>query len=499
MADITERPADHGTEGVTPAPQSGLPPGGLSGMPEDPVYRPMSLLAIVGFCLSMLFAGFLLIGTLVALFNRTALLPSLEVFVIPALIIIGVCWVARLLIRQSENTLSGEKLAGWGIGLTVTLCVLFGAYYAATYFAVTQQASEFTDRWVAALKEGDPGRAYWYLIPPSDRADIPLPTNAAQDARLHDRLEMDFSNLTKNIPYGEFRRSELLTLFRRAGPEAKVHRIGVSEWKLEKGTYQVVVRYRVEMSEATADLLVKVIGQEASMGEFEGRGWYVHGKESNFVQPIQFTELGEKHLRNTKEAHAFSEKFRHGIGTVDTDLLYLATIPEQQREAATVQLLRAKPGSFPALSGIGILGAVEDANRKHMIGRRLFEAGGIIDFNAQEFWAPTKKVHDDIIARASKLFSSIPRRAGGLTLNSIRIPMYEEKAGHAFVTFDATMILLNDETPPAPLYEVESQLSLEGSPDLKQPGRLTWHISKLKLLSGHRTSAQQRPPGRGGP
>jgi hypothetical protein len=495
MADITEHPADGSAEKAAPAPDS-PPPGPLPGFPEDAVYRPVSLLAILGFCLSVLFGVAMSVTALIALFTRSTLLPPVWICVIPV-IAIGVCWMARERIRQSENTQSGEKLAGWGLGLSVIVTVLYGAYYWATYLAVTQQASDFADRWIEALKEGNPEHAYWYLIDPRHRVDIPPPVSGAQDAKLRERLEMEFSGgNTRNTPYNEFRRGRVLTLFRRGGAGTTVRRVGVADWSYDKGSYEVVLRYRIGMPEANADMLVRVASQEPVMAEFDGRQWFVLGKGSSFDDPTMHpTPLGEEHRQETRDAFAFAEEWDLGMPSTGVGRHYLATVPAAEREAAGKELKRAMCGSFPALSGGGVLAALDAASRKQLIGRRSFQQGDLVD--TSEFWALSPKIGDDVKARIKRFFaghSSFPQ--GRIMFPNIMapntgVPVREEKNGHVLIAFDVTLNLLNDDRTGA-LYEVPSQLVVEGIEDAANPGHRLWHIHRLKLISARRPDSSQR-------
>jgi len=506
MADITERPGERESEGVTATPgpsasggPSQVPVEALPGMPEDAVYRPLSLLAIIGFALSLLFAAGMAITAFVALYTRSPLLPPLILFAIPAAAV-AVALLARYQIRQSEGTLSGEKLTNWALGLSIVICVLHGAYFSATYLAVTQQASDYADTWLTALKSGDPARSYWYFLTPENRRKI-QPT----DPGLRKRLELAYRDPSGNMPFGEFRRGEVMAVFGHAGDSATWKRTGVSMPQWEKGGYRVTVRYRVQTAEASGDLEVHLFGRESSAGD-EGRQWIVYGKETRFTA-IQFTELGERHRKDSEVARRLAKAWHPEVETppnqmkpgeqilhrqINNNLMYAATIPELEREKGTRALAQALSAWFPALSGGASLAAISDASRTLLFNRRLYDQAVFLEVDEKEFWAPDEK-RDDILQRARQMFTiGSNRRFGHLTVPETTIPVWEEKDGHTFMSFPASLILFND-TSPTPLYELEAQLILEGVQNPARPETRVWHIHRLKLLSGH--TAAQGPPG----
>jgi hypothetical protein len=320
MSDITERPPEGRPESAPAAPPSdGITPlGAMPSLEEPMVYRPLSVVAIIGFCVSLLFVLCLSIFVIFALFTRSPFMPSAVIFVIPLFAVI-ICLLARQQVRGSEGTLSGEKLANWGIGLSAIVTLLFGAYYLATAFAIRQQAADFADQWIEGLKSGDPIQAYWYLIPPEKRVDVPLPKTPADSANLRASFEVVFNNPNAPIMrYSEFRRGEVMSLFRTGGDKVRqqirVERTGVGDPDYVKGTYEVAVHYRVHTPDMVQDLKVMVTGKE-SPTDFEGRQWYVEGKTTNFPEAGTLTELGRQHTAEGIMARGFAERWSSGLSS----------------------------------------------------------------------------------------------------------------------------------------------------------------------------------------
>ncbi len=133
-------------------------------------------------------------------------------FVLP-IVAVAVCFAARARIRKSEGALTGSRLATWGVGLTVVVGLLYAAYYAGCYFAVSSQAEKFGNEWMDLLRTGKPDKidqAFLYTQQPPRPAD---------DDHLRDRLEMDFDRGQSG--HGGmltgFRQCELVRQFEQGG------------------------------------------------------------------------------------------------------------------------------------------------------------------------------------------------------------------------------------------------------------------------------------------
>src|SRR5437870_645296 len=109
---------------------------------EPLVYRPVSLLAIVGACLGGLYTALVLLTTIVALINGTPyfLRGWLVILVLGGVVL---SLLAMWQIRQSEGTLAGQAVARWGLWLSLVPGLGYEAYRYATGWALTQQANDF--------------------------------------------------------------------------------------------------------------------------------------------------------------------------------------------------------------------------------------------------------------------------------------------------------------------------------------------------------------------
>src|SRR5436309_2834297 len=140
MPDATDRPVNANPEAAEPILRLGptAPPA-----PEE-TYRPLSMLAVAGFGLAVLYAVIVVGGGLISFFIRAPWLLSFWAVLLP-LIAFAVSWVALQRIRDSEGTLGGESLAKTGVGLSVVFGLTYASYYTATRFAKIQQATSFVE------------------------------------------------------------------------------------------------------------------------------------------------------------------------------------------------------------------------------------------------------------------------------------------------------------------------------------------------------------------
>jgi hypothetical protein len=215
MADTSDR--SQSTQ-IGPGAGAGLTPAGAETFQP---YRPLSLLALAGFSLSVISAVVISAGGWAPLFTHYPIFTLCAVVLTPALaalacLLVGILdpfrilkaagfalagaltvlglggllaysgsepwllrewllvlplaglllsWVARGQILRSEDTLSGLSLCNWGLGIVVVFGLMYGAYYAATYVAVRKQAAAFADDWVHRLEQGDVAGAFALTLP----------------------------------------------------------------------------------------------------------------------------------------------------------------------------------------------------------------------------------------------------------------------------------------------------------------------------------------------
>src|SRR5262249_22759811 len=124
--------------------------------------------AIASLAFGAFFAVYLVLAALWALRDRSPLLPPAWLLALP-FIGAALALTAMYLIRNSEGTLAGMKLAVWGWWLSVGFGLGYGAYYGATAVAVQKQAEDFALAWLNKIKDGKFGDAFMDTQDPANR------------------------------------------------------------------------------------------------------------------------------------------------------------------------------------------------------------------------------------------------------------------------------------------------------------------------------------------
>src|SRR5579884_1276613 len=122
-------------------------------------YQPLSLLAMAGFGLSVVYALAVLVGGAVSLAGHIPWLMPYWTFLIPIAVLV-VCWAARTRIVNSEGTLSGLAFTTWGSRLAILFSITYAAYYIATFLAVRGPAIDIADDFFQKIKNGQLEQAF---------------------------------------------------------------------------------------------------------------------------------------------------------------------------------------------------------------------------------------------------------------------------------------------------------------------------------------------------
>lgn len=242
-------------------------------------YRPVSILALSGFALALVFAGLVALSTLVALIQGLPLFLSgwTMVFAVGGAVL---SLLALLRIRNSEGTLAGTALARWGMWLSILLGVTYFVYAYVTGLALTIQANDF----VMEKKDEDSGflprllaastskaelyHAFLLTLPATNRGSV-KPEN---EERMLDQFDRPRPDGEPGLLAG-FRLNPLVLALAPGPKEVTIQPLGVQEWSYEKESYQVRRNYRIVTPENTIEVLLIVRSTEG--GEGERRKWFV--------------------------------------------------------------------------------------------------------------------------------------------------------------------------------------------------------------------------------
>jgi hypothetical protein len=238
-------------------------------------YVPVSWLAVAALTVAVLFAVLLLILGGIAFLGKKPLLME-ELLVLPGIAIV-LSFAARRVIRNSEGTRTGEKLAvnAWWLSLILGLCYI--AYLGAIDFAIHRDATSETEQWMRYLSRGgddDVGRAFHRMLPPGARADIAPDDTQKMRSRHRDE-------------FLKFRTSDLAKLAQRNKDELKFERDSVT-WTYRPGVTECLLTGAVKCPEGTFPITVILKGVEGVSGaEGGGRQWMLER-----AQPSGFIEQG---------------------------------------------------------------------------------------------------------------------------------------------------------------------------------------------------------------
>jgi len=294
MADLPttpheDQPGPKNTEDVriTTAPRPSPP-----SLPPEPVdemlaYRPLSPLAIIGFCVALVYAAIIVVGGIAAFLTHSPLLLGPLTFVSLAFMAVILCGLAWLQITRSEGTRAGLALAKWGLGLSVIFGLSYSAFYLATYLALRNQADGFTQEWLTMIREGKMNQAFLKTQDPAVRATI----------QPEDEVQMQVRFDTSPAPGrpGQltfFRQSDLVRALRQGGNEAKIISQGVREWDWVGQRCNVKRAYRIEAPEGEFGALISVTRMTSTKGEFQGQQWVVHLEQTG-VETRKLSERGQ--------------------------------------------------------------------------------------------------------------------------------------------------------------------------------------------------------------
>jgi hypothetical protein len=479
--------------------------------PAPPVvYRPLSLLAVVGAGLAGLFTAIVVLGGVVAFFRGDPWLLHGAWALLP--ITAAVLSVLGLFqIQRSEGTLAGEKVARWGLLLSVLVGLSYWAYVGATYFAIGQEAEKFGQDFLTKLANHNLPSAFRDTLPPEQRP----PEDPTNPAELRAQVERRF-----NTPGGEGGPKGMFTTFSQAqfvrmlgigGPTTGIESLGIDRWEYVGGGYQVRMLYLVKtpLTSFTMDMLIQ--GKEGKRSQ--GRQWYVVWDKSGMRRDTSVTMTDEGKTYFTAAENLQEHVMRTWLDPLDkgrTEDVFLQTRLPAEREAARktasewrLSLLLADAvgsGALPcatpgAVAARVALGADPDLGRLASLrGLDAFLAGDLVRADKDVFWAPDE-IREEIIKLARELF----RHPGG----ELAVQFAPDASAHMpFVRREGDRVVFEQDTTMrlpygAPRYSVDSRLLLDcDAAELAAGWVKSWRVLGVQLVSGKSLPAgQQTGPG----
>jgi hypothetical protein len=255
-------------------------------------YKPLALLAVAAFVVSLLFALVVVTLTVWGLVSRK---PFLE----PWLILVAIGGVllsiaGRWQISLSEGTREGRRLVNIAWWLSLIGGAMYAAYYFGNIYAIQGQARRFVkDALLARLKEQKVEAAFAATLRPNQRRGM---TNLEEVRRR-------FGDIV-----APFRMEPLPRMYERAGGIAEVEDIGTAQWDQKADGLTVYLRFMVRTPEGSFEVIVPAVGVEnAETGE---REWFVE-RQNVGVKPVTISTYGALTSGLQEEADGFMVSWMH--------------------------------------------------------------------------------------------------------------------------------------------------------------------------------------------
>jgi hypothetical protein len=475
---------------------------------QAPPYRPLSLLALIGVAVSGLYAAVVVIGGLVAFFAGDPWLMAGWTILLPiaGAVLSGMGWWQ---IQRSEGTLAGDKLARWGLLLSLLVGLGYWSYVGATYFAIGREADHYGQKFVEKLANRDILSAFLMALPPSERpaegegarGQVEARFNAGQMSRTGGGAFTAFSQ----TPY-----VRLLTL--GGGEQTKIDFAGVDKWGYVNGGYQVRLLYNVETPQISFVLELPVQAKEGKGSA--GRQWFIlwdqiglRGNLDSAVSP-----KGKNQLPTAMQGRDFLEgPWVRAIDNGKTLDAYLPTLPESERDGARQTAALGVAGGFlaagsaaggaPASLVAAALAAEPSLGPALVLpGLHDFLNGSLVSAGKDVFWASDPATRDDVIEQFSRAFRH-PNSQLAMMVQpdvKVRFPWMQVK-GDRFVVECDFMARVPVATPR---YMVEGRVVIDCDAAQAEAGTVSssgWRILRVELVGAKAAPTMPAGPEGGKP
>jgi hypothetical protein len=283
---------------------------------ETEKYQPLSLLALAGFGLAIIYSLAVIVGGAVALLARIPWLMAYWTFLLPLAALV-LCKAAATRIHNSEGTLSGLVFTTWGSRLAILVSLTYAAYYLATFFAVRGPAIDCANDFFQKIKQGHLDQAFL--------KSQEVSTKGMSSDEIREILESRFNKPSgrQGEPgyYTRFRQERFVRFIEMDGDKANITPTGVSSWEYNKDGYRVVLTYHVATTLADFDLKVETFGRDSKPGEPKGRQWQIvllRGETAIIPDSLKPTPRGLDLIQKTEKALRFASNWVAKASDTDT-------------------------------------------------------------------------------------------------------------------------------------------------------------------------------------
>jgi hypothetical protein len=414
---------------------------------ESEKYQPLSLLALAGFGLAVIYALVVLAGGAIALLGHIPWLMPYWTFLLPIAVLI-VCWAARMRILDSEGALSGLAFTTWASRLAVLIAIPYAAYYFAAFLAVRSQAINAANEFFQKIKEDRLEEAFLMSQgpPPKDK-DV---------SQLREDIEARFNQPMgpgQAGPFTRFRHESFVRYIEMDPSQTAIVPTGVASWDYttsgDKRGYRLLLTYHIANPLVEFDMNVDTFGRDPKPGESKGRQWQVQLMRSETLiikDSTRWTLRGEESRRKMEAALKFAEDWVAKVNDFDT----------------------LKPAEREAYSKL-------------------------VRLDDQKFWAG-KQQRDAMIRRIRNTFqigAKGPMPPFTLMFQQGAVPLLRENDGRTTVWIDV-MLRYIEEGGVMPLYTVNGQLVVSAKSNAAADSPSAWRVDALEVESGRTAPERQR-------
>lgn len=517
---------------------------------QDEVYRPLSLLALFGFSLAVLYSFLVLLGGLVPIATRYPRLFILLLIAAPLLgaqvallgrrrnfgsiashaglgvvvlaVILGLgglvaysssspwlalegvgwlllmaavlsCWMARSRIASAEGTLAGASLANWGLALSLFFGLNYGAYLASNSFATHGQARAVADEFIRLIQDTDDPdsllKAFVLTLPAAQRPASDL----RRSVEIEHNVTVDGTGRTGGS-FSTFCNSGFVHLL-RAGP-SRVSFARSEGSTFERGGYEVNLVYSIDNLLGTAELKVATFGQESPGNPGTGRQWQIQPNQTNIISGARNSAEGRGYEESMTIAREQVTEWINKVRMGDISGAYLDTVPEPVRRRQFGAAVLTSPTMIGAagLPLVGALGITPEILRDFSEGRARFRTGALVEADPRVFFAPTEASRKVMIDEVRKLF-----QGGGPPNNDFMArefaPMigFKPNGDNSEYHFPARLITKSSD-PSKTGYLIEMDVVVLGPHGLDKHSENGFRIGRVILLRGQTAPDLRRPP-----
>lgn len=464
-----------------------------SDIPSDPVYRPLSVLALAAMTVSSLYALVMIVVLAASWWWKMSPFMGLWTLLIP-LAAAGLAVMATQQIRQSEGTRSGEALAKWALLLSALFGLSYATFHGATYWSIKMQSEQFTRDWFAKIQSGEIAAAFLLTQAPEERQDV-----SPGDKQYMDRRYGRGAPGRKG-PLPTFKDTELVRILQQGGAEVNITSRGIRDWDYGQGGYHVLQLFRVETSEGVFDIQVGLRSDDRKT-----RRWRILESETSMLENPVLSPRGEAIRRWREEARRFVGLWTEKRNRGDVVGLYLDSREAHERPRLTRGLQARALASHFAAQTAAALGdplsyfsaVLVDPAPQLLPGYKDFLAGSLI--HSQDLDA-TDKIRGEILKDREALLRNPQLQFRISQMNSPQALPVEGDGKQMLFAQD-----IEFSPPPvagqrAPKFVCEARLIVESDPGSFTPERRPqWRWLRLELIRANDPSddprARQGPPG----